>query len=309
MLARLLIAVSAFLTTLLLTPTVLAAAPHILEIENSVPKFETFYADATRQSLNAAARFALWQKEDGLAAVPPGPAGDAMARKLLDAAWDRYPALLPKLPALTSTAKSEARSAFAMVNDLLGTKDVPIHSRLILYVGQFDDNAFTIPPMQGKPATVLMPVDNAILHVALAHELTHSVHLQLVGVKNAFGAPVGETMFLEGLAMRSSQRVVPGLPETAYTQMPGDQDWLAQCYAKKDAVLTGIVADLEKSGSGVAMKYTFGQGNTGMQREVYCAGWIAMGKLLASGKTLREIARIPEERMIATMRAVLAEIR
>ena len=61
-----------------------------------------------------------------------------------------------------------------------------------------------------------------------------------------------------------------------------------------------------KSGREVAMKYTFGQGNNGMQREAYCAAWIVMGRLIASGRTLPELARIPEDQMVPTIRAALA---
>ena len=281
-----------------------ADAAHVLDIDNRVPKFETFYADAIARPVDADARFKLWQDEDGLAAVPPGPDGDTMARQLLDAAWPRYPALVPRLAALTRIAEEQGNASFDRINTLLDTKDVPIHTRLILYVGQFDDNAFTTPAMDGKPVTVLMPVENAILKVALAHELTHSVHIQLANVKNSFGAPVGETMFLEGLAMRTSQAAVPGLAETAYTQIDPNDHWLANCYAKKDAVLKDILPDLDSSGREVAMKYTFGQGNNGMQREAYCAAWIVMGKLLRS-KTLPELARIPEDRMVDTIRAAM----
>jgi hypothetical protein len=281
------------------------AAEHVLDIDDRTGKFETFYADAVAKPLDPEARFALWQKEDGLAAVPPGPDGDAMARHLLDAAWSRYPALLPSLPALTKTAGDEARASFDRINALLDAKDTPVRTRLVLYVGQFDDNAFTAPAMDGKPVTVMMPVENAILKIALAHELTHSVHIQLAHVQNSFGAPVGETMFLEGLAMRTSQVAVPGLPETAYTQIDPNDHWLANCYAKKEAVLKAIAPDLDNSGHEVAMKYTFGQGNTGMQREAYCAAWIVMGRLLDSGKTLPELARIPEDRMVETVRSAM----
>jgi hypothetical protein len=282
-----------------------ASAPHVLDIDNRVGKFETFYADATAKPIEADARFKLWQSEDGLAAVPPGPDGDAMSRKLLDDAWSRYPALAPKLPALEKAAEDTARGMFAKDNDILGTANDPVHTRLILYVGQFDNNAFTVPPMEGKPATILMPVENINLKIALAHELTHSIQLQLVPVKNSFGAPVGETMFLEGLAMRVSQRAVPGLPDEAYTSMPDDKTWWPNCVAKKDAVLKGILPDLDKSGHDIAMKYTFGQGNTGMQREAYCAAWFVMGKMLDSGKTLPELARVPEDQMVATIRSAM----
>jgi hypothetical protein len=281
-----------------------AAPAHTLDIVSRVAKFEKFYAEAAKAP-DEPARWALWQKDYGIAGVPPGPDGLKMARKLLDAAWGKYPALMPKLSALSAAAEADTRALFAKDNAILKTAGVPIHSRVVLYVGQFDGNAFTVPPMGGKPATVVMPVENSNLKIALAHELAHSIHMQLAGVKASFGAPVGETMFLEGLAMRTAQEAVPGLPDAAYTEMPGDRGWLQQCEAKKIAVLRGIVPDLGKSGSAIAMKYTFGQGNTGMQRELYCAAWIVMGRMLTSGRALGELARVPEAGMVDTIRTAM----
>jgi hypothetical protein len=302
-------AVSAFWLSFLFLPGGAASAAQSdpgLAIDNRVPKFEAFYADATKAAMGADARFALWRKEYGIAAVPPGPDGDRMARGLLDSAWGRYPALLPQLARLESEGEAEAQEAFDRIKILFATGDAPIRARVVLYVGQFDNNAYTVPPMEGRPATVMMPVENEIRKLALAHELTHAVHTQLAGVKNSFGAPVGETVFLEGLAMRTAQRVYPGLPDAAYIEDPGHKGWFAQCEAGRDAVLRGIAADLDKSGREIAMKYTFGKGNTGMQREAYCAAWFVMGDLLESGRTLPELARIPEDRMVATIRAAIA---
>lgn len=276
-----------------------------LAIDSRVAKFETFYSAATAKPRSETSRWKLWKADYGIAAVPPGPPGDVIARKELDAAWPRYRALVPRLPALTERASTRARALFTLDNELLGTADEPIHSRLVLFVGEFDDNAFTVPPMDGRPATVVMPVENSNLTIALAHELAHSINLQLVHVKHSFGAPVGETMFLEGLAMRTAERAVPGLGDAAYTAMPGDRGWFAKCRAREQAVLRGIAPDLDKSGSKIALKYTFGKGNTGMPREVYCAAWIVMGRLLDSGWTLPKLARVPEDRMIGTIRSAM----
>jgi hypothetical protein len=68
---------------------------------------------------------------------------------------------------------------FRSDNELLNTAADRIHSRLILYVGQLDNNAYAIVSMGGKPPTALMPVENISLRLALAHELTRSIHLQM----------------------------------------------------------------------------------------------------------------------------------
>jgi hypothetical protein len=274
---------------------------YVLDIDSRSDRFLVFYRHATSLPMDADARFALWKVDDGLAAVPPGPEGDAMARKLLDGAWDRYPALIERLPVLHEEAERTASVMFVKDNDLLGTGGIPIRARVVLYVGQFDDNAYTMPSMDGKPITVMLPVENKILQLALAHELSHAIHMQLANIKNSFGAPVGETVFLEGLAMRTAQRAVPGLDEAEYTEMPQDRGWFQQCQAHRRAILAGIAVDFNKSGAVAAQKYTFGTGNLGLQREAYCAGWFLVGNMLARGARLSDLARIPEERLVSAI--------
>lgn len=282
------------------------AGEPVLDIDDRVPKFEAFYAEATRTPHDEASRWALWQRDYAIAAVPPGPEGQAMARKLLDSAWSRYPALVPMLPMLSAKSSDQARRLFKSDVRLLGAEDAPIHSRIVLYVGQFDDNAFTVPSMNGKPPTTVMPVENSALTLVLAHELAHTIHMQLAHVSKGFGAPLGETLFLEGVAMRTAQQAVPGLSDADYTEMVGDPGWYRRCEVGQRAILAGIVPDLDKSGPDVGMKYTFGRGNTGLHREVYCAAWVVVGQLLASGRTLPQLARVDESQMVVTIRAALS---
>ncbi|MDE2183900.1 MAG: hypothetical protein KGJ78_12850 [Alphaproteobacteria bacterium] len=282
-----------------------AAASSRLDIVDRVPKFEKFYADA--QGKDEAARWALWKKEYGIAAVPPTAEGDALARRQLDAAWPRYAALMPRLDTMEARAEKEARLLFEATNRLYATGGMPIHTKVVFFVGQFDGNEFTVPAMNGEPPTVVMPVENPRLRIELAHEMSHSVHFQLAGVKNSFGAPVGETIFLEGLAMHANKALVPGLPDAAYTELAGEPGWFARCTAGRAAIVKGIMPYLDKAGADVATRFTFGKGTTGMDRELYCAGWFAVGRLLASGKTFPRLARIPESEMIATVRAAMSE--
>ncbi len=289
----------AVLAVLLQCSTAVAAeAPHTLDIVNRVPKFENFYREATAGNLSEADRWALWKKDYGIASVPPTPEGDALARKQLDDVFPRYAALMPQLDSDEAKAEVTGRDLFARINKLYATDAVPIHSALLLFVGQFDGNEFTVPAMNGKPPTVVMPVENPDLELDMAHELSHSIHFQLAGVNNGFGAPIGETIFLEGMAMHASKAVVPGLPDARYTELQNEPGWFARCTANKAAIVKGILPYLDQSGPSVATKFTFGKGTTGMDRELYCAGWFAVQKMLDEGKTLTELARIPESGMI-----------
>jgi hypothetical protein len=282
-----------------------AEAPHTLDIINRVPKFENFYREAAAVSSSEANRWALWKKDYGIASVPPTPEGDALARKQLDDVFPRYAALMPQLDADEARAEATGRGLFARINTLYGTAGIPVHSALVLFVGQFDGNEFTIPAMNGKPPTVVMPVENPDLELDMAHEISHSIHFQLAGVKNGFGAPIGETMFLEGLAMHSTKAIVPGLPDARYTELQSEPGWFARCTAHKTEIVRGILAYLDQAGADVATKFTFGKGTTGMDRELYCAGWFAVGKMIDDGATLAKLASVPESGMIDAVRRAL----
>jgi Predicted Zn-dependent protease (DUF2268) len=295
---------TAFLLATLIagTPSLFAADKgHELDIVDRIPRFEKFYDDA--KGLNEAARWSLWQKEYGIAAVPPTPEGEALARKQLDAAWPHYSQLIPRLNSLEAHAEKDARALFAATNRLYATAGRPIHTRVVLFVGQFDGNEFTVPAMNGQPPTVVMPVENPMLNVQLAHEISHSVNFQLAEVKNSFGAPIGETIFLEGLAMHANKALVPGLSDSAYTELANEPGWLMQCTAKRAAIMRGILPFLHESGPAVATKFTFGTGTTGLHRELYCAGWFVVRDMLASGKTFPQLARVPESKMVETIEA------
>ncbi len=190
--------------------------------------------------------------------MPPTPQGEALAHKQLDAAWRRYPALVSKLQILESRAEQHARVLFAATNRLYATAGTPIHVKVVLFVGQFDGNEFTVPAMNGQPPTVVMPVENPMLKVQLAHEMSHAVNIQLA-------------------------------------DEPG---WFKRCTAKRVAVTKGILPYLTQSRATVATKFTFGLGTTGMDRELYCAGWYVVGSMLASGETFPQLARVPESRMV-----------
>ena len=61
------------------------------------PKFLKFYDEATREAASPDQRWALWKRDYDFAAVPPTPAGQTMARQMLDRAWPRYPDALDQI--------------------------------------------------------------------------------------------------------------------------------------------------------------------------------------------------------------------
>ncbi len=125
-----------------------------LQVRNLVPKFEAFYKEAGAAGVRPEQRWDMWVKEYSFAAVPPTPEGQTLARKQLDAVWNRYVALVPTLHAQEARAELSAKEILPKVESLLNPGGKPTPVKLILIVGQFDGNEFT--PLRNHPAVPLL---------------------------------------------------------------------------------------------------------------------------------------------------------
>ncbi len=56
---------------------------------------------------------------------------------------------------------------------------------------------------------------------------------------------------------------------------------------------------LAASSPAVTTRFTYGNGTTGLTSEAYCAGWILVGRMLATGWTFPAIAHVTEAHMPA----------
>jgi hypothetical protein len=268
-------------------------------VDDEVAKFVRFYSKATASPMSADERWVLWQKDYGLAAVPPTPFGQTLARKQLDAVWNRYTMLIAQLPTLTEHAKSLAAPTLQAVARLFGDEDEALAINLTLFVGQFDNNAFA-GPMVGNVPTVFLPVEMTDADVALAHEFAHAVHKHVGHLTNGYAAPIGETLLMEGIAMSTARQVTPGHETAAYTPATVyGSAWLKTCEENADAILKGIAPYLTSSDAEITKNFTYGKGTTGLNDELYCAGWVLVAQLLTQGYTYQQLVRVPEAELPA----------
>lgn len=284
--------------------TVSRHGPVTLEARDLSPRFMDFYRAAA--GLDADGRFRVWQDRYGFAAVPPTPQGELLARRLLDTAWPRYAAALPRIAASAATMSRSAGEVAARVATLLGA-DRPIRIQLLAYVGGFEGNAFTAFEADGS-ARVAIPleIDDAMRRRILPHELTHAIHGQLAGLSPGFERTLARVIFEEGLAMHVSRAVAPGFPDGAYVSH--DAGWYAAATARRDALLRGLRPFLAAHDAGTVLRFTLGTGSQGLEREAYFAGWAVVGRLLAHGAHYAALARIPEAELPALVDRVLAEL-
>ncbi len=291
----------------------LAAGPapqNTIAIKDITPKFLTFYRAASAAPMSPDERFALWKKDDGFAAVPPTPDGDKIARRLLDAAWPKYPAVTGRIEEGAAGLQPSPRETLDKVASLL-KPDRPIHLTLIVYVGAFEGNAFTMG-RNGEP-TVAVPVEQTAAErgPVMTHEFVHAVQIGMGTMSGGWVRSIGETVLAEGLAMRATQHLYPDLPTASFVEMPSEPGWLARADRERTRILGDVRSVVASSNSDDVFRFTMGTGPAGFDREAYYAGWTVVGYWLAHGMSYADIARIPEAdapaRVGAALDALIAE--
>jgi hypothetical protein len=265
-----------------------------VQVVDLTPRFLKFYDSATVAGLDSESRWQLWKKMYGFAAIPPGPAGEKMARTLLDNAWPKYPGVIDRVRKGASVLNPSPQNILERVARLLAadTSRDSIRVRLIVFVGGLENNAFAFTD-SGVP-TVAIPVEtkDKDLELTMTHEFTHVVHSRIAGFSGAYVTTIAQLLMSEGLAMRVTEKLVPGYPEALYTSAQSDT-WLSDANARRTSILRGVQQHLADSTATAMSDFTFGTGTTGLRREAYYAGWVIVGELEKEGFALADLAKLP----------------
>ena len=265
-----------------------------IQVTDLTPKFLRFYEAAQQQHADEAQRWQLWKQMVDFAAVPPTPEGEKMARKMLDDAWPRYPQVMTEIRAGAKGIQPPPESIVQSVATLLKAT-VPIDLKLAVFVGNFDDNAFTAPGKDQVP-TVAVPVEAPEKGRLLAHEFTHVVEAEQAHLSLDWQRSIAHTIFVEGLAMRATASLYPGLAPKDYIveTSPG---WYDKAREREAQIIADIQPHVDASDSDSVMRYTMGTGGAGIDREAYYVGWIVIGDLLQHGWDFSRLARVQDAEM------------
>jgi hypothetical protein len=276
--------------------------PVHLTIKDLTPKFLAFYEAAVRENASPERRWELWKKYYDFAAVPPTPEGEKMARQILDNAWPKYAAAIDRIRAGAAGLTPDPHTTIQSVASLL-RPDKPINVTVIIYVGGFENNAFTAA-QDGKISTAVpIEIDPDLRARLMTHELTHAVHIGMGSFSGGWIRTIGTTILTEGLAMRVTQKLLPGRPDADYVDArPG---WFEQATKLRNTILKDVRPVLASDKSEDVMRFTMGKGPAGIEREAYYAGWLVVGYWLDHGMTFDQIARIPEKEMPARVGEVI----
>jgi len=276
-----------------------------ITVKDLTPKFLAFYDRAIEQRASPDQRWELWKSLYHFAAVPPTPAGDNLARYLLDRAWPRYPSTIGRIRAGSSHVATEAQRHVNVIAGLLHPEQ-DVHVELLVYVGGFEDNAFTAA--HDNKITVAIPIESApaVRERLMTHEFTHAVQIGMGSFSGSFQRTIGTIVITEGLASRVTQSVYPNRSETDSIEFT--RGWLKEAEAHRREILNGIRPYLASDTSADIQRFTIGPGPTGLEREAYYAGWLVIGHWLAQGMTFADIARIPETEMPRRAAAAIEQL-
>jgi hypothetical protein len=273
-----------------------------LEWHDLTPQFMDFLDAA--EDLNDSdpdKRFALWKQRYGVAAVPPGPHGEALARAGLVRAWPRYAELRETLRAGAAALGPEPLPLLERVAQVLRVEGRP-RIRLISFVGQFDGGAFSY---RADMPVLAIPLEGSAARreIALLHEGTHALHMTMADISGQWLRSVATTALQEGLAMHLSAQLAPhhALP----LHLGGPPGWWAQVSERRRDILTGLRDALSAEDERAVLRFTFGPGPAGLVREAYAAGWWLVEAALARGSELGTLARWPGATHPARLRELL----
>lgn len=266
--------------------------PITVTVDDLTPKFLKFYDAAKKENASPDRRWELWKELYDFAAVPPTPEGQKIARDLLDKAWPRYPDVLDTIRGGAANLTPDPEAAVRAIAELL-KPDQPVNITLRVYVGGFEENAFTAAGKTRITTSIPLEIAAEPRGRLMLHELTHAVHIAMGSFSGGWVRSIGATVVSEGLATRTAQKLSPGQPEQLFVEYtPG---WLAEANSKQTEILKSILPVLASEQSEDVMRFTMGKGPNGIEREAYYVGWIVVAHWLENGMTLAEIARIPEK--------------
>lgn len=276
-----------------------------VEVLDLTPRFLTFYDSAVAEGADEPRRWALWKELYDFAALPPVPERDSLAREMLADAWQRYPAVIDRIRSGTDALDPSPDSLLRTVVRRLDA-DEGIGVDLLVFVGDTRSGGFFAAD-EGRPQ-VAVPIEESPDQrtSTMVHEFTHAVHQQLAGHSGGWERSVARTLFDEGLATRMEQVVMPGRPVAEYVEhRPG---WFAEAESSRDEVLSGLLPHLGDDSSEQVARFTIGSGTTGLDREAYYAGWVVVGHLLDQGRTLADLARIPEAEIPSVVEGAVTDL-
>ncbi|MFZ5817287.1 MAG: hypothetical protein ACOY93_18645 [Bacillota bacterium] len=275
-----------------------------LTVRDLSPRFLAFYEKAL--DADPESRWALFQEHYNFAAVPPTEQGRQMARRALDENFHRYPEALELIRQGAAGFRPEVGQVVEAVSQALDF-DQEMEIQVVFFVGMFDKNAFQAT-LNGK-YLVNLPLEGGYDRTpyVVAHELTHALHAKLSNDPGGWIRSIAVSMMQEGLAVWTSRAVFPGYSDEEYLGAfsPG---WYGRCRAADRAILEGIRPHLAEASQEALQRFILGPGPAGLDREVYWAGWRAVGHLLEQGHSLGRLARLTEAEATPLLDRALAEL-
>ncbi len=225
-----------------------------------------------------------------------------MARKMLDNAWSRYPSIVPQIKEGAAGIHPPPSTIVTSVAALMQA-DVPIGVNLVVFVGAFENNAFTAPGAENVP-TVAVPIEAPEKERFLAHEFTHVVEAEQANLSLGWQRSIAHTIFVEGLAMRATEKLYPGLAPKDYVG-EASSGWFQKAEGREQQIVRDVEPHLSASDSDSVMRYTMGVGGAGLDREAYYLGWIVIGDLLNHGWDFSRLCRVKDDQMVALVQKSL----
>lgn len=288
-----------------------------ITIDDATPDFLAFWDGA--QGRARADQERLWHERYAAAHrdVLESSGGRYGSPEHLPLALARYPAAVPRMRALLPRLRADVERLSTAAARLLEVEAAEL--RWTLLVGMFWADGWMTVDSDGPVCALAVEMieDGDLARITIAHEAAHACHL--LGAPEGLDAfsSIGHNLFLEGLAVDASARLVHGYEEGTYLwpgrlETAGGQPvggWVADCEAAWPVLRDHLLGDLDRTDDAGYGAYFLGAGDTdGMPVR---AGYFAGSRLvtaLAAHHSLPTLVRWSPDRAAAELADLLGRL-
>ncbi|MCP3026792.1 hypothetical protein [Halobacillus sp. A5] len=271
-----------------------------IKISHYKNEFLAFYEQAQAAEVQEEKRYTIWKQYYGFNPFRREEQREQLAQEMLNQAFPKYEAALSHI----RNFEPDQESIYHYVSTIREHFQAyePLHLTVIFFVGDFETDPF-IEKEDNESYTLYFPIEREWNDVHFANELVKVVYLNQLKVNPARLANIAFVIFLEGLALHTSNRVI-----TSEALGTGLYPWMEKCQLEPTRIMINIFPHLRRSDYKAIYSFTKGTGASGYQNEAGFVGWCVVEHLLKRGYTLPELLFIPEERLTTLIEKSLYQI-
>ncbi|UOR13246.1 hypothetical protein [Halobacillus amylolyticus] len=272
----------------------------IIKITHLKDEFLAFYNQAVTSKAHPDERFKLWKQLYGFSVTQSGNQDDQLSKDMLDHAFPQYAYAVDRIEHFEPNHE-EIATLLAAVKEELNYLPT-VHMSIVFFVGNFESDPF-LQTDDVDHITLYYPIEKDLKQLDLAKELARAIYCLKLGDSSPFAKSIAHITLQEGIALHTAEKV-----NTSFALSVPSYSWMNVCKQEPNRIMINLLPHIKRNDYEALYSFTKGRGASGFFNEAIFVGWVAVKHLLNQGKTLSELAAIPEEKVTAFIEQTLYNV-